>query len=78
MMNGDAVEKASARFADRLKEQSGGDLHAAVDLGYQVALARPPSQSEMETALKYLRDDPSRLKGLAWLLFNLDEFIYLR
>ena len=26
----------------------------------------------------YLADDPARLKGFAWLLFNLDEFIYVR
>ncbi len=78
MMNGDAIEKASAKFAERLKEQSGGDLRAAVDLAYQVAIARPPSASEMDSALEYLEDDPARLKGLAWLLFNLDEFIYSR
>ena len=30
------------------------------------------------SALAYLDDDPARLKGLAWLLFNLDEFIYVR
>ena len=78
MMNGDAIEKASGKFAERLKERSGGDLRAAVDLAYQFAIARPPSASEMDSARKYLQDDPARLKGLAWLLFNLDEFIYSR
>ncbi len=78
MMNSDAIDKASEKFAGRLKEQSAGDLRAAVDLGYQVAIARPPSAAEMDSALKYLQDDPARLKGLAWLLFNLDEFIYSR
>ncbi len=29
-------------------------------------------------ALTYLGRDPSRFKDLAWLLFNLDEFIYVR
>jgi hypothetical protein len=28
--------------------------------------------------LAYLENDPARLKNLAWLLFNLDEFIYVR
>ena len=32
----------------------------------------------MDYALAYLDNDPARLKGLAWLLFNLDEFIYVR
>jgi hypothetical protein len=78
MMNNDVVDKASARFAERLKSASGGDLDAAVDLAYRTALARPPSPSERHRALAYLDNDPARLKGLAWLLFNLDEFIYIR
>jgi hypothetical protein len=53
-------------------------LALAVDYAYRVALARPPSATERETALAFLRDDPGRLKDLAWLLFNLDEFIYVR
>jgi hypothetical protein len=43
-----------------------------------VAVARPPSATEREVALAYLQGDSGRLKGLAWLLFNLDEFIYAR
>ena len=49
-----------------------------MDLGYRLALARPPSPAERTSALTYLENDPARLKGLAWLLFNLDEFIYVR
>jgi hypothetical protein len=77
-MNSDVVEGATARFADRLGKESGGDLGAAVDLGYRVAVARPPTASEKEIAMAYLQGDPGRLKGLAWLLFNLDEFLYAR
>ena len=43
-----------------------------------MAVARPPSAAERDVALAYLQGDPGRLKGLAWLLFNLDEFIYVR
>jgi hypothetical protein len=43
-----------------------------------LAIARHPSAKESEAALAYLNDDPKKLKGLAWLLFNLDEFIYVR
>jgi len=78
LMNSDAIEKASEKFAARLKGESGGDLRAAVDLAYRAAVARPPSDQERRHALAYLSDDPSRLKGLAWLLFNLDEFLYVR
>jgi hypothetical protein len=78
MMNNDVIDKAAARFAERLKKESGSDLKKAVDLAYRIALARPPSATETERALEYLGSDPARLKGLAWLLFNLDEFVYVR
>ena len=69
---------ASALFADRLKKESNGDVTAAVDLGYRIALNRPPSPSEKDDALTYVGGDANRLKQLAWLLFNLDEFIYVQ
>jgi len=78
LMNSDVIDRACARFAERLKKESGGNLHTAIDLGYRIAIARPPSPSEMERAVTYLDSDPGRLKGFAWLLFNLDEFIYVR
>lgn len=78
MMNSNEVERASLKFAERLQKDSGGDLRTCVDLGYRMTLSRPPSSKERERALEYLDNDPAKLKGLAWLLFNLDEFIYLR
>ena len=78
LMNGEAVERATERFARRLKEESGGDLAAAVDLAYRLAIARPPTPPERDRSLAYLDRDPGRLKGLAWLLLNLDEFLYVR
>jgi hypothetical protein len=115
MMNSPEIEKASAKFAERLEKESGGDLKAAVDLAYEIVLARPPSSSEKQRALGYLEDAARRegvvegstetlptqrlggslalsgregerlggslavpLKNFAWLLFNLDEFVYVR
>ena len=78
LMNGPEIDKAATNFADRLKHDSGSDLNAAVDLAFRTAVARPPSSLERERALAYLENDPARLKNLAWLLFNLDEFIYVR
>jgi len=76
MMNSGEIEKASTKFAERLQKESGGDLNAALELAYQVALSRQPSANEKDRALTYLHN--SDLKGLVWLLFNLDEFIYVR
>jgi len=49
-----------------------------VDLGYRITLGRPPSSTELERSLTFLDNNPARLKDFAWLLFNLDEFIYVR
>jgi Protein of unknown function (DUF1553)/Protein of unknown function (DUF1549) len=78
MMNSDEIETASAKLAERLQKESGGDIPAAVDLGYRITLGRPPTPSEKNRSLAYIESDPARLKGFAWLLFNLDEFIYTR
>jgi hypothetical protein len=78
MMNSEEIESASVKLAERLQKESGGDLKAAVDLGYKLTFGRPPSAAEKDRALSYIESDPARLKGFAWLLYNLDEFIYVR
>ena len=78
LMNSDEVENASGKFAERLQKDANGDLAEAVDLGYRMALSRHPSPREKDEAMTYLHNDPARLKGLAWLLFNLDEFVFIR
>ena len=78
MMNSQEIENASTKVAERLKKESGGDIQAAVSLAYRITLGRAPSASEKDHALTYVENDPARLKGLAWLLFNLDEFVYIQ
>jgi hypothetical protein len=78
MMNSGEIDRACAKFAERLNKESNGALDAAVNLAYRTTLARPPSQAEARRALSFLENDPAKLKGFAWMLFNLDEFIYAR
>jgi Protein of unknown function (DUF1553)/Protein of unknown function (DUF1549) len=78
MMNSEEVETASTKLAERLRKESNGDLKKCVDLGYHLTLARAPSPGEVDRSLTYLENNPARLKEFAWLLFNLDEFIYIR
>jgi len=78
LMNSAALDQATTQLAERLRQESGGALPAAVELAYRLTLARPPTPHESARALAYLGNDPARLKGLAWLLFNLDEFLYVR
>ena len=77
-MNDAVIEKETEKFAARVLDESSGDLKSAVDDAYHVALGRAPTGSEIDSALTYLQNDPTRMKGLAWLLFNLDEFVYVR
>ena len=77
-MNSPQIDRACEKFAERIKKEAGEDLRADVREAYEVALGREPSQTESDRALAYLDNDPARLKNLAWILFNLDEFIYVK
>ena len=77
-MNNDLVEKESEKLAALALKEASGDVHAAVTSAFQRTLGRKPSGSELDYALTYIEQDPARVKELAWLLFNLDEFIYVR
>lgn len=78
LMNSPEIEDASADLAARLQTDAKGDLKEAVELAYRLTIARPPTPAEKDRALAYLQDDTGRLKQLAWLIFNLDEFIYVK
>ena len=78
LMNNDLVETLSQRFGDRLQQEAQGDLTPLVTLGYRIALGRPPTAAEQTQAADYLRSETHPGKSLAWLLFNLDEFIHVR
>jgi Protein of unknown function (DUF1553)/Protein of unknown function (DUF1549) len=78
LMNSDVIDQASLKFAGRIRKASGGNMTSAVDLAYRTALARSPSAAEVSRALTFLDNDPDRLPGLAWILFNLDEFVFVR
>jgi hypothetical protein len=77
-MNGDLVTKESEKLAAVVLKESAGDLHEAVNRAYERTLGRRPSAAELDYSLTYIGKDPVRIKELAWLLFNLDEFIYVR
>ncbi len=78
LMNSPEIETATTELAARLKNESSGDLNRAIDLAYRLTIARPPSPPEIERAAAYLENNPERLKQLSWLIFNLDEFTYVR
>jgi len=78
LMNSPDIDKACAALATRLQKEAKGELPSAVDLAFRLTLSRSPSVEEKNNALAYLGNDTARLSQFAWLLFNLDEFIYAR
>lgn len=77
-MNSELVEKESEKLASLVLKESSGDLNPAITSAYQRTLGRKPSGTELDYALTYIEKDPARMKEFAWLLFNLDEFLYVR
>jgi hypothetical protein len=76
LMNDDFVLKQAQLFANRVEEASHGDKAVAVDLAYQLALSRPPDAREKQMALDFLAT--RKLVDLTDVLFNLNEFLYVR
>ncbi|MFN8684893.1 MAG: DUF1549 and DUF1553 domain-containing protein [Acidobacteriota bacterium] len=77
-MNHAIVDKAAEGLAQRVLRDSAGDLKAAVELQFRIALGRPATASERDRALSYVASEAARLKGLAWLILNLDEFVFVK
>lgn len=75
-MNDRMVESASAKLATRAAAEP--DLPAAARRAFRETIGRPPSATEMDRALSFLANDPAKLKDLAWLLYNLDEFLFVK
>ena len=79
------ADEIAATLEPKVYEISKGDktlyrfwFGKAIQLAYQLTVARPPTEFEADRALQYLQNDAGRFKQLCWLLFNLDEFIYVR
>lgn len=77
-MNDELVARQSARLSEKLLQQADGNISRAIGLAYRTVIGRPPMPAELDKAQTYIGNDPQRMKGLVWLLFNLDEFIYVR
>ena len=63
-------------FADCVKQEAGDDPAKQIDLAYRIALTRPPTDAELTIALDSLKRQT--LVDLTDVLFNLNEFVYMR
>jgi hypothetical protein len=62
LLNGEFVQEESRFFAERLRKEAGDEPARQVERAYRLALARAPSDSEMETALGFLARQAERAR----------------
>mgnify|MGYP000962781163 CR=1 FL=1 len=77
-MNDPMIERATGRLAERVIKDANGDLPKAVTLAFRELIGRAPSPKEADRALSYVGTDAAKMKSLAWMLYNLDEFLFVR
>ena len=76
LMNDEFVVRQAQLFANRLEEAAPGDPQKQVELGYRLAVSRPPDSEERKLALDFLA--AHKLADFAHVLLNLNEFLYVR
>jgi hypothetical protein len=83
LLNDPFVRDRSRRFAARVRSNAGDDAGSQVDVAFELALGRPPDESERHMCAEFLADAGSRatnddgLVDFCQALFNLDEFLYI-
>ena len=75
-MNDNLLELATTKLAARLATEP--DLPAAARRAFRETIGRAPTSIEFDRALTFLANDPAKLKDLAWMLYNLDEFLFVK
>jgi hypothetical protein len=76
LLNNPFVLRQAELFAERVARAAGPDAASRIDLAYRIALTRHPTDAERATALEFLKT--GSLVDLTHVLFNLNEFVYLR
>ena len=76
LMNNDEIMLQAKFFAQRLIDEAGPDIGARVDRAYELALARPPRDSERQQAIEFIAGSPFGLVDFCQTIFNLNEFVY--
>ena len=76
LLNNPFVLRQAELFADRVRQTAGDVTSKQVDLAYRIALARPPDRKELSVALEFMKRQS--LADLTHVLFNLNEFVYIR
>ena len=75
-MNDNLLERATTKLAARVATEP--DLPTAARRAFRETIGRAPTSIEFDRALTFLANDPAKLKDLAWMLYNLDEFLFVK
>jgi Protein of unknown function (DUF1553)/Protein of unknown function (DUF1549)/Planctomycete cytochrome C len=76
LLNDPFVLRQAGMFADRVRKEAGEDPARQIDLAYRIALTRPPTGAELQVAVHAMKTHT--LGDLTDVLFNLNEFVYIR
>jgi hypothetical protein len=76
LLNGPLSNELAKAFAQRLREESGGDMERAIARAFLLALGRAPNEAERRSSSAFLRSQP--LEEFALAVFNLNGFLYVR
>ncbi|RPI56799.1 MAG: DUF1553 domain-containing protein [Acidobacteria bacterium] len=76
LLNNPFVLRQAELLAERIAKEAPGDLARQIDLGYQYGLARMPTQLERSLALTTVK--AGSLTDFTHVLFNMNEFLYMR
>ncbi len=81
LLNSDFMNQQAAAMAAQLKAAACCDPSAKIDIAYQRALGREPTDNEIAVALNFLQrwndQDDQTLAELCKLILNLNEFVYI-
>ena len=76
LMNNSFVQRQAKQLAERAMASAGGDLGAAIQTAYRLAVGRTPTADETNRATAAAKD--RGLNSVCWALLNSTEFIYVR
>ncbi|HJT33081.1 MAG TPA: PSD1 and planctomycete cytochrome C domain-containing protein [Pirellulales bacterium] len=75
LLNDSFMLRMADRFAERLRDEAGGDVAAQVDRAYRLAFARPVSADEQAIAQAFVSQHG--LAAFCRVIFNANEFLYV-
>ncbi len=76
LLNNPFVVGQARLFAERVGQAAPNDVAAQIDLAYRIALTRSPTEEEAAIGRQLAQE--RSLADFTHVLFNLNEFLYLR